>query len=105
MQRHARRQSAFGKDEPTKRKQDGRGKDGAWFGWPDDRKLEDFRQAYALATRPEERKKIANDMQAYAYDQVIYFPLGQFSRQSAWRKDLSGVVDSPIPIFWNMSKK
>ncbi len=83
----------------------GRGKDGAWFGWPDDRKLEDFRQAYALAMTPEERKKIANDMQAYAYDQVIYIPLGQFSRQSAWRKNLSAVVDSPIPIFWNMSKK
>jgi peptide/nickel transport system substrate-binding protein len=83
----------------------GRGKDGAWFGWPDDPKLEKFREAYALATTAEERKTIATDMQAYAYDQVIYIPLGQFSRQSSWRKDLTGVVDSPIPIFWNMSKK
>lgn len=82
----------------------GRGKDGAWFGWPEDPKLEQFRQAYALATTQEERKKIATDMQAYAYDQVIYIPLGQFSRQSAWRKELQGVLDSPIPIFWNMSK-
>lgn len=83
----------------------GRGKDGAWFGWPDDPKLEKFREAYALATTDEERKTIATDMQAYAYNQVIYIPLGQFSRQSSWRKDLTGVVDSPIPIFWNMSKK
>jgi peptide/nickel transport system substrate-binding protein len=83
----------------------GRGKDGAWFGWPDDPKLEQFREAYALATTQDERKKIATDMQAYAYDQVIYIPLGQFSRQSAWRTDLKGVVDSPIPIFWNMTKK
>lgn len=83
----------------------GRGKDGAWFGWPDDPRLEEFREAYALAATADERSKIATDMQAYAYDQVIYIPLGQFSRQSSWRKDLMGVVDSPIPIFWNMSKK
>lgn len=83
----------------------GRGRDGAWFGWPSDPRLEAFREAYALATTAEERKKIATDMQAYAYDQVIYIPLGQFSRQTAWRKDLEGVVDSPIPIFWNMTKK
>jgi peptide/nickel transport system substrate-binding protein len=83
----------------------GRGKNGAWFGWPDDPKLEAFRQAYALATTSEERKAIATDMQTYAYDQVIYIPLGQFFRQSAWRKELKGIVDSPVPIFWNMGKK
>lgn len=83
----------------------GRGKNGSWFGWPEDAKLEEFRNAYAMAETAEEQKKIAAEMQAYAYDQVIYVPLGQFSRQSAWRKDLTGVVDSPIPIFWNMSKQ
>jgi len=83
----------------------GRGKDGGWFGWPDDPELEKFREAYAQATTAEERKKIATDMQAYAYDQVIYIPLGQFSRQSSWRNDLTGIVDSPVPVFWNMSKK
>jgi len=83
----------------------GRGRDGAWFGWPDDPRLEQFRHAYALAATAEERKKIATDMQAYAYDQVIYVPLGQFSRQSSWRKELTGVADSPIPLFWNMSKR
>jgi peptide/nickel transport system substrate-binding protein len=83
----------------------GRGKNGAWFGWPDDPKLEQYRAAYARAMTLDERKKIATELQAYAYDQVIYIPLGQFSRQTAWRKDLTGIVDSPIPLFWNMDKK
>lgn len=83
----------------------GRGTKGAWFGWPEDDKLESYRQAYALASTEVERKKIATDMQAHAYDQVIYIPLGHFSRQSAWRKELTGIADSPIPIFWNLSKK
>lgn len=83
----------------------GRGKDGAWFGWPRDPKLEEFRHAYATAESLDSRKQIATDMQAHAYDQVIYVPLGQFFRQSSWRRNLTGVVDSPIPIFWNMSKQ
>ncbi len=83
----------------------GRGKDGAWFGWPNDAKLEEFRAEYAYAKTDEERKKIATAMQAYAYDQVITLPLGQFARESAWRKDLTGILDSPIPLFWNMDKK
>ncbi len=83
----------------------GRGKNGGWFGWPDDPKLEQYRAAYAQAVTPDERKKIAAELQAYAYDQVIYIPLGQFARQTAWRKDLTGIVDSPIPLFWNLDKK
>jgi peptide/nickel transport system substrate-binding protein len=83
----------------------GRGKDGAWFGWPSDPKLEQYRDAYAHAATAEERKAIATELQAYAYEQVIYIPLGQFALQSAWRKDLTGVVDSPVPMFWNMEKR
>lgn len=83
----------------------GRGKNGAWFGWPDDPTLEQFREAYAQATTAEQRKRIAEQLQVYAYEQVIYIPLGQFYRQTAWRTSLTGVIDSPIPIFWNVSKK
>lgn len=83
----------------------GRGRDGAWFGWPDDPKLEAYRQAYAQAETLAEQRRIAAELQAYAYDQVIAIPLGQFMPQSAWRKELSGVRDSPIPLFWGVEKK
>ncbi|MBR0753945.1 ABC transporter substrate-binding protein [Bradyrhizobium jicamae] len=84
----------------------GKGKDGGWFGWSEDPKLEALRDAYARATSPEEQKKIALDVQKEAYDQVIYVPLGQFQAPSAWRKSLSGVIDGPAtPMFWNVDKK
>jgi len=83
----------------------GRGKNGGWFGWADDAKLEAMRDEFARATSPEEQKKIAIDIQKEVYDQVIYVPLGQYTIPSAWRKSLTGVLDGPAtPIFWNIDK-
>lgn len=83
----------------------GRGVDGAWFGWPQDRKLEEYRAAYGRAHTLEEQKRIAAEMQAHIYDQVIAIPLGQFTTQMSWRTELSGVMNSPIPLFWGIEKK
>ena len=83
----------------------GRGTKGGWFGWAEDAKIEQMRDAFARAGSPEEQKKIAADLQKYAYEQVIYIPLGQYLAPSAWRKSLSGVLDGPAtPIFWNIDK-
>src|SRR5262249_50412 len=71
----------------------GKGTNGGWFGWSEDPRLEELRDAFARATSPEEQKKIAFEVQKEAYDQVIYIPLGQFQAPSAWRKSLSGVID------------
>jgi peptide/nickel transport system substrate-binding protein len=83
----------------------GRGKNGGWFGWPEDAKLEALRDAFSRSSSPEEQKKIATDIQREVYDQVIYIPLGQYLLTSAWRKSLSGVLDGPAtPVFWNVDK-
>jgi peptide/nickel transport system substrate-binding protein len=83
----------------------GRGKNGGWFGWADDAKVEAMRDAFARSSSPDEQKKIAADIQQENYDQVIYIPLGQFLIPSAWRKSLTGVLDGPAtPIFWNIDK-
>jgi peptide/nickel transport system substrate-binding protein len=83
----------------------GRGKDGGWFGWADDPKLEAMRGEFARATNPEDQKKIAAEIQKEVYDQVVYIPLGQYTVPSAWRKSLTGVLDGPAtPIFWNIDK-
>ena len=84
----------------------GRGKNGGWFGWAEDAKIEQLKDAYARSGSPEEQKKLAADIQKEAYDQVIYIPLGQYLAPSAWRKSLTGVLDGPAtPIFWNIDKK
>src|SRR6516165_6461004 len=83
----------------------GRGKNGGWFGWPENPTIEKLKDQYARATSAEEQKKIAAAIQKEAYEQVIYVPLGQFTQPSAWRKSLSGVLDGPAtPIFWNIDK-
>jgi len=83
----------------------GRGKNGGWFGWADDPKMEQLKDAFARAASPEEQKKIAADIQKEAYDQVIYIPLGEYTQPSAWRKSLTGVLDGPAtPVFWNIDK-
>ena len=83
----------------------GRGKNGGWFGWSKDDKMEKLRDAFARSSSPEEQKKIAAEIQQEVYDQVIYIPLGQFQQPSAWRKSLSGVLDGPAtPVFWNIDK-
>src|ERR1700722_12624261 len=83
----------------------GRGKNGGWFGWAEDPKIETLKDTFARASTPEEQKKIAASIQQEAYDQVIYIPLGQFTQPSVWRKSLSGVLDGPAtPIFWNIDK-
>src|SRR6266700_1967066 len=82
-----------------------KGRNGGWFGWPEDSKVEAMRDAFARATLPEEQKKIAVEIQKRVYDEVIYIPLGQYLAPSAWRKSLTGVLDGPAtPIFWNVDK-
>ena len=84
----------------------GRGTKGGWFGWAENPKIEQLKDAYARSSSPDEQKKIAADIQKEAYDQVIYVPLGQYLAPSVWRKSLTGVLDGPAtPIFWNIDKK
>ena len=83
----------------------GRGKNGGWFGWAEDAKIEQLRDAFARSSSLDEQKKIAADIQKQAYDQVIYIPLGQYLIPSVWRKSISGVLDGPAtPVFWNIDK-
>jgi peptide/nickel transport system substrate-binding protein len=83
----------------------GKGKEGGWFGWPTDPKLESQRDSFIRAPSPDEQKKIASDIQQEVYDQVLYIPLGQYLVPSAWRKSLSGVLGgTATPVFWNIDK-
>ncbi|MGA7807435.1 ABC transporter substrate-binding protein [Bradyrhizobium sp.] len=83
----------------------GRGKNGGWFGWADDPKIEKLKDEFARTSSLDEQKKIAVEIQKEAYDQVLYIPLGQYLAPSAWRKSLSGVLDGPAtPLWWNVDK-
>lgn len=82
----------------------GKGPDGGWFGWPTVPKAEELRDAYARAGSLDEQKKIAAELQALAYEEVMYIPLGQYFTPTAWSSKLEGVLEGPAPFFWNISK-
>ncbi|WP_206612797.1 ABC transporter substrate-binding protein [Paenirhodobacter populi] len=75
-----------------------------FFGWPTDAELEELRNEYVAATTPEEQRTAAVKIQAHAMDEVNYIPLGQYDVPYVWRKEISGVLFAPVPVFWNIEK-
>lgn len=82
----------------------GRGAAGGWFGWPDMPEAEALRDAYARAGTAEEKADAAHKLQAFAYEEAMYAPLGQYTAPAAWTSALDGVLDGPAPFFWNLTK-
>jgi len=39
-----------------------------------------------------------------AVDHVLYAPLGVMLQHHAWRKNVSGIVQARLPLFWGVSK-
>ena len=77
----------------------------AWFGWPDDPKIEELRDAWFAATDAASSKKAADAVQTRAFDFVPYVPTAQFILPTAYRTNLSGVIIAPITLMWNVEKK
>lgn len=76
----------------------------AWFGWPDDPKLEALRDAWIDAPDTAEQRRLAGDIQAEAFAYLPYIPVGHYIQSTAWRNTLSGLLRGPAPVFWNVEK-
>jgi peptide/nickel transport system substrate-binding protein len=83
----------------------GRGKVGGWFGWAEDAEVERLRDAYARETDAAKQKGVAADAQKRAYDIGMYYPTGQYTSPIAARSNITGILDGPAPVFWNIEKK
>jgi peptide/nickel transport system substrate-binding protein len=75
----------------------------AFDGWPDCPKLEALRDQWLDASNPAAQRKIAAEIQTQAFIDVPYFPLGTFYPSTAFRSDLTGVLDGQA-IFWNVRR-
>lgn len=80
----------------------GNGKDAA-PGWPNSPRIEELRSAWLRAEGVEAQKKIAEQLQLQAFEDVPYIPLGQTIATSAHRSDLTGILDG-LPLFWNINR-
>ena len=78
------------------------GKDAA-PGWPSSAKLEELRNDWFAAKDTDAQKKICEQMQLQAFQDVPYIPLGQTITPTAYRSNLTGVLDG-LPLFWNVRR-
>ena len=60
--------------------------------------------AWYDATSSDEAKTIARRLNRLAVEHVLYAPLGVMLQHHAWRKNVSGIVQAPLPLFWGVSK-
>ena len=81
----------------------GRGND-AWFGWPTDEKVEELKEKFIDAADPEAQKAVAEEIQAHAIDNGLLIPLGQYTLPQARRAGITEMINSPVPVFWNLQK-
>jgi peptide/nickel transport system substrate-binding protein len=77
---------------------------GGWYGAPENPKLEALREAWIDAGDVAERKRLAAAIQEEAFSEVMFVPLGQYFQTAAWRKDITGQLRGPMPVFWNVEK-
>jgi peptide/nickel transport system substrate-binding protein len=73
--------------------------DMAFFGWPNIPQVEAEIAAWYDARTLDEEKTIARRLNKAALDNVVYAPLGWYLRHYAWRKNVSGIVQGPLPFF------
>ena len=77
----------------------------AWFGWPKDDELIKLRVAFADESDPAKRKELALAMQLRVAENPTHAFLGQWYTPVAMRKNVNGMLESPVTVFWNIEKK
>ena len=80
----------------------GNGKD-ATVGWPTSPRLEELRTQWMQAPDLAAQKKIAQEMQQQAFQDVPYIPLGKYLVPTAYQSTLSGII-AGNPVFWNVKR-
>jgi peptide/nickel transport system substrate-binding protein len=83
---------------------DTRGKNGGFFGWPEDVEIESLRNKFALEPEAAAQKTVAEAIQKRAYDVMTHIPGGQFRQPVSHSKALKNIVHAPAPLFWNVEK-
>jgi peptide/nickel transport system substrate-binding protein len=73
-------------------------------GWANNPQIEAEIAAWYDATSLDDEKTIARRLNRLAIDHVLYAPLGVMLQHHAWRKNVSGIVQAPLPLFWGVSK-
>lgn len=78
--------------------------DASYAGWACSKRIEALKDAWARESVPEKRAEILDQIQQEASALVPIVPLGQFFAPIAYRRTVTGLLQTPVPVFWNLEK-
>jgi peptide/nickel transport system substrate-binding protein len=102
---HATTGPLVGMTDPLRNQTVATGGQNAWFGWPSFPKIEELRAKFSVTSDPAELKALAEEIQKQVIDEGVVVPLGQFVIPAGYSTKLSGVLESPVALFWNVKKE
>ena len=83
---------------------DTRGEKSGWFGWASDDKLVELRNAFMRETDEARKKKMAEGIQARAFEIGTHVPLGEWKQPMAASRKVTGFFVSNGNLYWNLKK-
>ena len=83
---------------------DTRGEASGWFGWAKDDKILELRAKFMRETDEAKKKKLAEEIQARAFEVGTHVPLGEFDAPLAARKNITGFFRQTGNFYWNLKK-
>jgi peptide/nickel transport system substrate-binding protein len=79
--------------------------DKAIFGWPCDEQIEALREKFARSGDAAEKRQLAEAIQVRLSEYPTHVHLGQYKVPAAIRKNVTGTLQAPVPLFWNVKKE
>jgi peptide/nickel transport system substrate-binding protein len=83
---------------------DTRGEKSGWFGWAKDDKMVELRAEFMREVDAAKKKKLAEAIQARAFEVATHAPLGEYTQPMAASKNVSGFFITNGNIYWNLKK-
>jgi peptide/nickel transport system substrate-binding protein len=74
-----------------------------YAGWATMPRIEELREAWFRAPDEAAQKAICREIQLEALREVPYYPLGQYLQPTAYRSNLTGILDG-FATFWNVRR-
>ena len=76
----------------------------AWPGWPSDADAEAQVEAWINADDQAAQDAAMRRLQEITWESLPFAPTGLFRLRTAFRRDLSGVLQGPNPFLWNLRR-
>ncbi len=74
---------------------------GGTSGWPDLPKIEALRNDFLAASDPADQKRLTEQIQLQAFQDIPYLPTGSYTPPTAFRSNVSGIIEG-FPLFYNI---